>query len=220
MEEIIPSFKKSLFEASKDSLSDIVEFGIDSILEEGVLKDFPIVGTLIGVKSAYQNIHDRNLLKQTLIFIKEFNEGVIDEEKKKRYVEGINSNPKKAEEELGRFLIILNRNVDDIKSVYLAKIFRAYINEKIDWNYVCEYTDIIERMFISDIDVLKLIYEGKLNDTRNRNDLFRAERLKSLGIIGLSPTLIKMSNVPGETRTDSYIVLNGNGKVFTYIIFN
>lgn len=49
MDKIIPSLKKSLFDGSKE---------------------------LIGVKNTCQNIHDRNLLRQTLQFIKEFNSGI------------------------------------------------------------------------------------------------------------------------------------------------
>ena len=73
MDKIVPSFSSSLFDGSKDSLSNIVELGIDSLLDEGLIKDIPIVSLLVGVKNTYQNIHDRNLLRQTLTFIKQFN---------------------------------------------------------------------------------------------------------------------------------------------------
>ena len=73
MDKIIPSFASSLFDGSKYSIGDITELGIDSLLDDGVFKDLPIVSMLVGVKNTYQNIHDRNLLKQTLTFIKQFN---------------------------------------------------------------------------------------------------------------------------------------------------
>ena len=66
MDKIIPSFSSSLFDGSKDSIGDIVELGIDSLLDDGAFKDIPIVSMLIGVKKTYQNIHDRNLLKRLL----------------------------------------------------------------------------------------------------------------------------------------------------------
>ena len=87
MDKIIPSLKKTIFESSKDSLIDLGELGIDSLLDEGILKDIPIVNLLIGVKNTAQNIHDRNLLRQTLQFIQEFNNGTIDEEKLAQYKE-------------------------------------------------------------------------------------------------------------------------------------
>ena len=63
MDKIIPSFASSLFDGSKDHIGDITELGIDSLLDDGVFKDLPIVSMLVGVKNTYQNIHDRNLLK-------------------------------------------------------------------------------------------------------------------------------------------------------------
>ena len=63
MDKIIPSFKASLFNGSYEMIGDLVEVGIDSILDDGVAKDIPIVSTLIGIVKTAQNIHDRNLLR-------------------------------------------------------------------------------------------------------------------------------------------------------------
>lgn len=54
MDKIIPSFLASLFDGSEDSIGDIVELGIDSLLDDGLFKDIPIVSMLIGVKNTYQ----------------------------------------------------------------------------------------------------------------------------------------------------------------------
>ena len=126
MKEIIPGFQKSLFSGASDSIPDIAEFGIDGILSEGILKDFPFVSTLMGVKNIAQNLYDRNLLRQTLAFIKELNNGQLDEKKKEKYRKRIEDDPKKAEAELGRILIILNKNIDIEKSAILACLFRSY----------------------------------------------------------------------------------------------
>ena len=131
MDKIIPSFASSLFDGSKDSIGDITELGIDSLLDDGVFKDLPIVSMLVGVKNTYQNIHDRNLLKQTLTFIKQFNSGSINQEKLNKYRDMLNTDSKKAEKELGRVLIILNSTIDMEKSQMLANLYKSYINELI-----------------------------------------------------------------------------------------
>ena len=138
MDKIIPSLKKTIFESSKNSLIDLSELGIDSLLDEGILKDIPIFNLLIGVKNTAQNIHDRNLLRQTLQFIQEFNNGTIDEEKLAKYKEKINNDNHKAEEELGRVLIILNNNIELEKSKMIANLYRNYINEVINWSEFCK----------------------------------------------------------------------------------
>lgn len=44
MAQIIPSFKKTIFDGSKDSIMELTELGIDSLLDDGLLKDVPIIG--------------------------------------------------------------------------------------------------------------------------------------------------------------------------------
>lgn len=112
MNNIIPSFEKSLFSEGKELIKDIMEVGIDSILSEGLLKDIPIVNFFVSTKNIAQTLHDRNLLNQTLHFIQEFNKGNIDNEKYEEYKKKLYTNQKKAEKELGCVLLILNRNID------------------------------------------------------------------------------------------------------------
>ena len=50
-----------------------------------------------------------------------------------------------------------------------------------------------------------------------RSDLYRIERLNSLGVIGLAPKAIYIGN--GNSRQDSYITLNRIGKIYSDIIF-
>lgn len=185
VDKIIPSFKDSLFSDSTDVLEDIAELGIDSLLDDGLFKDFPIVGFLIGVTKITQNIHDRNLLKQTLNFIKQFNVGKIDAEKLEKYRNEINCNNKKAEEELGRVLIILNNNVELQKSTILANLFRNYVNEKINWFEFCEFSEIVRMLFIRDLETLNKIYIGKFRETKDYS-IIPINRLKSSGLIDTS----------------------------------
>ena len=219
MDKIIPSFKDSLFSDSTDIIGNIAELGIDSLLDDGVFRDFPIVGFLIGVTKTAQNIHDRNLLRQTLNFIKQFNLGKIDAEKLEKYRAEINSNEKKAEEELGRVLIILNNNVELQKSTMLANLFRNYVNEKITWSEFCEFSEIVRMLFISDIAYLKEIYSGKTKDTTGLA-LYHIDRLISLGLINSSMKSISNSSLSG-TRMDKYVNLTAiGGKFYQTITFN
>ena len=87
-----------------------------SLLDEGLFKSVPVVGLLVGAAKTAQNIHDRNLLKQTVKFINTFNSKTLSQAQKDKYKAHLRSDPKFAEEELGRVLILLNSNVDIKKS--------------------------------------------------------------------------------------------------------
>ena len=54
-----------------------------------------------------KSIMERYLMKNLVIFINELNGGKIDRKKLNKYKEELRQNPKKAEKELGRILIIL-----------------------------------------------------------------------------------------------------------------
>lgn len=221
MDKLVDDFEKSLFNSSKDVISDYLEIGIDSLMNEGILKEIPIVNTIVGVLKIGKNVHDRNLLKQTLTFINEFNKNKISRDKLDQYKITIENNPKRCEEELGRILLLLNNFIDKEKSIMLAKIFKAYIEKIINWNEFCEYSEIINRLFIQDINLLNMIYDGRVTDTTNRGDLYRVERLNSLGIIGISFKSTRITTINGvqqENRQDSYLSMNSNGRKFMNII--
>lgn len=212
MDKIIPSFASSLFDGSKDSIGDITELGIDSLLDDGVFKDLPIVSMLVGVKNTYQNFHDRNLLKQTLTFIKQFNSGSINQEKLNKYRDMLNTDSKKAEKELGRVLIILNSTIDMEKSQMLANLYKSYINEKINWNQFCEFAEIIKMIFLNDFNIIDLIYKHQITDTSGI-EIYPIDRLTSLGIVNtVMKTIIISSNT--SSKSDKYVNLTTIGQKF------
>lgn len=183
MELMLKSFKESLFTGVSDLSIDFCEMGIGSLIENitenEILKKIPIVKTICTVGKVTQNMHNRNLLKQTLIFINEFNSGEINNDKLIAYRSTINNNPKKAEEELGRVLILLNSHMDVEKSKILARLFKSYIYEKIDWSKFCEYSEITNRIFIQDIPLLFEIEKNNIIAPKN----YKISRLSAIGLV-------------------------------------
>ncbi len=217
MNDIVPEFNDSLVINSSDIIGDYLELGIDSILENDSLKEIPIVKTFLSIGKITKNIRERNLIKNLVIFLNELNSGNIDKEKLNKHKEELRQNHKKAEKELGRVLIILEQTIDNIKSSILGKLYKAYVNQEIDWNLFVEFGEITNRLYINDLNILLLIFNNQLSDTSNRNDLYRIERLNSLGIVGLAPKTIFIGT--NASRQDSYITLNQIGKIYSNIIF-
>ena len=217
MNEIVPEFNDSLVIDSSDIMGDYLELGIDSILENDSLKEIPIIKTFLSVGKIAKNIRERNLIKNLVIFLNELNSGNIDKEKLNRHKEELRQDHKKAEKELGRVLIILEQTIDNIKSSILGKLYKAYINQEIDWNLFVEFSEITNRLYVNDLSILLLIYNNQLSDTSNRSDLYRIERLNSLGVVGLAPKAIFIG--ANASRQDSYITLNQIGKIYSNIIF-
>ena len=218
MIELIPEFNDSLVIDSVDLMGDYLVLGIDSVLNDEIIKEIPILKSLLSAGKITKSIRERNYMKNLVIFLNELNSGNIDEKKLKKHQEELNSNPKKAEKELGRVLIILDQTIDNIKSSIIGKIYKEYINQTIEWDLFVEFSEITNRLYVNDLRILKLIYAGILSDTSNRTDLYRIERLNSLGVIGLTPKIILIGT--NDSRQDSYVTLNKIGKIYSDIIFN
>lgn len=214
MNEIVPEFNDSLVIDSSDIVGDYLELGIDSILENDSLKEIPIIKTFISVGKITKSIRERNLIKNLAIFINELNSGKINKEKLSRHKEELRKNPKKAEKELGRILIILEQTIDNIKSSILGKLYKSYINQEIDWDIFIEFSEITNRLFMFDINILKVMWSQAYNTyIEQKDDNFRIERMYSLGIIGnIFPSMNKTKHLHGR-------VLNGLGKKYCDIIF-
>ena len=214
MNEIVPEFNDSLVIDSLDIVGDYLELGIDSILENDSLKEIPIIKTFICMGKITKSIRERNLMKNLVIFINELNSEEIDRKKLNKYKEELRQNSKKAEKELGRILIILEQTIDNIKSSILGKLYKAYINQEIDWDMFVEFSEITNRLFVFDINILKVMWTKEYNTyIEQKDDDFRIERMYSLGIIGnIFPSMNETKHLHGR-------VLNGLGKKYCDIIF-
>ena len=121
------ALKDTLFSPTYEIVAEYAEIGIDALLDNEVLKGIPVVSTLSSICKIGYNLHERNLIKQTLAFITEFNSGSISQGKLNEHREKLEANPKEAEKELGRVLIILGNQVEQIQSQVLGSFYAAYV---------------------------------------------------------------------------------------------
>ncbi|MBR3133093.1 MAG: hypothetical protein IKG42_03360 [Clostridia bacterium] len=218
MDKLTNEFKNSLIYNAGDTLTDYLEVGIDNFIEDGVLREIPIVKSIVSGLRIAKNIYDRNLLKQTITFLNELNNGTISKDRLIAYKTTIENNPQKCEDELGRVLLYLNSFMDKEKSIMLAKIFKAYIRQEIKWNEFCEYSEIISRFFIQDIETLKKIYIDNIIIIDEFDNKYRLDRVASLGLINLYS---KSKFSFGEEILDDFTIAKTEiSEKFVNIIFN
>lgn len=213
MESLIPSFKESLFDpALKDIGADISELGIEGILSDETARQIPVVRVIYALIKTGLNIRDRKALLNTYKFIAALNNGTIDPEKVEKHRRKLDSNPSFAEKELGRVLVILDSMLDQEKSALLAKIYRAYVEERISWDEFCELSEVVDRMFLSDFRLLKDVRSRIVTNT-TQCESHRADRLASLGLVSLSVKRIAASK-QNTHKTDYFIEATSLGISF------
>ena len=79
------AFSDSLKEDTISVIGDITEVGLDSIIEDGLLKDIPIVSVAVALYKIGTSIKDCHNLKKLSIFINEINRNVCDDQKREEY---------------------------------------------------------------------------------------------------------------------------------------
>lgn len=184
-ERIIDSFGKSLLlnDSIKDVSLDALELNLDSIYNiTNPFIELPIVKLFYATGKTALNLWDRHTLKNTLVFIQEFNSGTITEDKIRKYKARLVTDNRSLADELEHVLIILSKIVDTNKAIVLAKAFKKYVDENISWEMFCEISEVIDRIFSSDFETIKQLYEENGLWENSKLD-YRYERLLSLGVV-------------------------------------
>ena len=125
MTELVPAMRKTIFNSAADVIGDYAEIGIDAVLESDALKAIPVVGTISAVCKVGYNLHERNLIKQTIEFLRGFNEKKLDQAVIDKHRVKLEANPVEAEKELGRVIILLGTHIENQQSVVLGSFYSA-----------------------------------------------------------------------------------------------
>lgn len=182
---LIPSFKESIFSDGIDIGVDLAEVGIDSCLEDGIIKDIPFVSTIYKLGNIALSIRERHLLQKTLSFIQEINNGNISNEDRCRHKERLEMNPRKMEKELGYILTSIDRYLHVIQSKILARFYAAYLDSSNNYNWedFCVLSEILDEISIYDFGALYYIYQHEPVESLDCISLFQIARLEKCGVI-------------------------------------
>lgn len=174
------SFGNSLRKSVPGIAQEYIEIGLDAIMDEGILKEIPIVSTTVALFNMGNSIREKHHIKKLISFLNEINNGIVDEEKLVNYREKFLSNERSRNQELEYILVLIDRYIDYNKPQMLAKLYLAYLDEKINWDEFAMYAEITDRFLATD-------YKTLLSDTtifRIRSN-FGAESILRLAALGL-----------------------------------
>lgn len=197
------SFSNSLQDRAIECLGDILEIKLDSMLEDGILKDIPFISTAISIYRIGHTIHDRHYLKKLAIFIDQINRGIENETVRQEYIERFQKNQKSCNQELEYILILVDRYVGYDKPQMLAKLFRSFLNKDITWTEFSVYAEVIDRFLPGDAELLCTDLPLRINREKEQAD--SSARLVSLGLMSeymewghFSGGTLNLSNKPDK----------------------
>ena len=219
MDKLLSDFRDSIFTDAFNSYGgDIIETGVDSLLDDGLLKDVPVINTIMGVIKTVLDIRERMFLKNTIVFLSSFNNGTAEPDTVEAYKAKLSDNAQ-ASKEMERVVLLLSQYVDTIKSKYLALLYKKYVFGEYDWAKFCELSDILSRLFLEDILTIKEIYNSE-NHTSEYHILsipYNVRRLESIGLVEIYGEYARFGDrlLQAETMCAKLTI---NGRIFRGII--
>jgi hypothetical protein len=132
---------------------DLLEIALDQVLDEGIIKDIPIVRSIVGLYKATVSIRDRALVKKLVNFLSPLRS--VPQEARQQFRERMN-----ADEEfkckVGEKLLLIIERLDDMgKPSLIALAFQAYMEEHIDFGMFQRLACAIDKSFYPDLMSLK-----------------------------------------------------------------
>ncbi len=156
--------------------SEIGELTLDQFMDDGILKEIPIIGSLYKTSKLVVGIRELLFAKKLYLFLSNLKS--IPLEKRLTFVSKINENPKEKIKTGQRLILILEQLNDLDKPKIIANLFSAHIQEKITSEELYRLTSIVERAYLPDISSLEHFYF--------KHNFEKMDYLTSLGIIGIN----------------------------------
>lgn len=160
--DLSSSFVETISNSELTSVGrDLTEIAIDSCLEDGLLKDIPIIGSLRGLWKTGVSIKDALFTRKLLYFLSGIS--TIPPEKRAGMVDSLDD-PETLEKAGEKLLILLERFDSSEKAKLLAKTFQVYVEEIITREEFWRVSFIIDHLPMSDIKALEMWNVTSLND--------------------------------------------------------
>lgn len=165
---LIDTIKRSDFEGL---IADFGELSFDQLLElDGVVKDIPIIGSVVKLIKLGFTVKDTLFLKKLGIFL--WNLKDISLIERNKLIEKLERDSD-YKIDVGEKIILLLERVDDFeKPKIIAKSFKAYLNDKISYIQLQKINFAIDHLFIGDLNEFNIFYhnaEYKMDESTHQN---------------------------------------------------
>lgn len=148
--EFSKSLKKTLTDSDFQDLNvSVADTIMDAAINDGLIKEIPIIGIIVGISRTTLNIKERLFVKKLVYFLTEIKD--IPKERRNKMISEINNSEQYGVKVGEKLLYIIDKCDDHVKAKLIAKIFATYLNEKISYIDFIKASTVIDRAMISDL---------------------------------------------------------------------
>jgi hypothetical protein len=160
--------------------TDLGEVVLDSILDDGVLKEIPIIGSVVALFKTGSNIRDRFYLKKLLLFLQAM--ASLSPDDKHRFSSFFESS--KERERFGESLLLLLEKSNDMqKPELLGHLWAACARGELPFDQCMRISFMIDSVYFSDLTFLSEMRTGV-----QRENTPIAESLHRAGFVSYAGT--------------------------------
>lgn len=184
---------------------EIAETMIDSIIKEGILRDLPIVNSIIGLSKTAVEIKNLLFLKKIIFFLSEIKDIPIS--KRKKMIDYVNQNEKQQINIGEKLVYLLDKCDDHIDAKYIAQFFCGFLKEEISYQEFLRGSIIIQNIFLGDLEFFLKTDISEFNkeeSTEESPDEYQLPLINA-GILGFGYNSIKIN--------DHWDVVNGGESI-------
>ena len=185
--------------------SNSAEIALDSILESGLVKEIPILGTLYKIGKTGLAIKERIFAKKIYQFLYEIKD--LSPTKRADFVIELEQHEKGRQKAGETLLILLDRLNHLEKSKIIGKLLKAKILEKIDLETFLRLSNAVADVYIDDLPKLKsYIKENNPDNYYNPYQIYVSNGLLTYGLIVETEILF-------NTLSDHYFEISDLGRL-------
>jgi len=139
----------------RDITIDLAEAGVDQLLAEGIVRDIPILGTLVRLRTSFGLVRDYVFTKKVAKFL--IGVAEIEEEKRKEFLKKVQE--RNEQRRLGETLLLLLDRLDDFEKPHLlARLFRAHLEGRCDLETFRRLSTVLDQLPLSSLPALREFY--------------------------------------------------------------
>ena len=206
------SFERTLKDTNLHDVSiSLAEVLTDSFLEDGLAKEIPIIGTVVGLGKSAIGIKENLFLKKIIYFISEIKN--VPASKRQEMIDKIDTSNRFRIRVGEKLLYIIDKCDDHEESEIVACLFSAFLSEHISYAEFLRASHIVSQVITEDLEWFIKEKWKESDDWENRYGLRddyltveEAGNIASTGLVNIISPEVAVRDQDDHKMQDPYIV--------------
>lgn len=176
----------------RDLTTDLAEAAIDQLLDDGPIKDIPILGTLVKARTSIGLVRDYVFTKKVAKFLIGLSK--IPEDQRKAFLAKIQA--RNEDKKFGEVLLVLLDRLDDYeRPTLLAKVFRAHVEQDFPLDTFRRLATVVEQLPPGSAAALRAFYSPSREGQETGGEFL--SQFAGLGLVAIEFYPSSMAHVGG-----------------------